>query len=726
VTDPAESAEPPGGRSPGDTPNRPEMEPVSEPDATPAGAFVWTDLDRRAVDTCRALAMDAVQRVGNGHPGTAMSLAPAAYLLFQRHLRHDPADPAWPGRDRFVLSMGHSSLTLYLQLYLSGYGLQLSDLEALRTWGSQTPGHPEWGHTPGVETTTGPLGQGVANGVGLAMAQRRVRGLLDPDAPAGESPFDWRVWVLASDGDLQEGVSAEACSLAGTQRLGTLCVIWDDNRISIEDDTQIAFTEDVCARYRAYGWQVLEVDLAPDGDVDVAALDQALSAAAAERLRPSFIRLRSQIAWPAPNAANTGASHGSALGADEVAATKRVLGVPDDQSFVVEQPVLDHARQVAERGRAAHDQWREAYRRWEQENPDAATLRERLVKGALPDDWRTALPTFQPAALVATRAASGKTLAALGALLPELWGGSADLAGSNNTTIAGEPSFLPPDRQTAQWSGHPFGRTLHFGVREHAMGAIANGIALEGHTRPYVGTFLVFSDYMRPAVRMAALMGLPVVYVWTHDSIGVGEDGPTHQPIEHLASLRAIPNLSVLRHADANETVAAWASSLEHRTGPVALALTRQNVPVLEGTAQRAEQGVPRGGYVLIDTDGEPDVLLVATGSELQLAVEAATQLADQGVDARVVSMPCLDWFAQQTSEYQDSVLPPHVRARVAVEAGSALSWWRWVGDHGRVIGIDHYGASADQATLFREFGFTAEAVAEAARSSLESVRSGS
>jgi transketolase len=705
------------------------MEPVSEPDATPAGtpgSFVWTDLDRRAVDICRALAMDAVQRVGNGHPGTAMSLAPAAYLIFQRHLRHDPTDAGWPGRDRFVLSMGHSSLTLYLQLFLSGYGLELQDLEALRTWGSQTPGHPEWGHTSGVETTTGPLGQGVANGVGLAMAQRRVRGLLDPETAPGQSPFDWRVWVLASDGDLQEGVSAEACSLAGTQRLGALTVIWDDNRISIEDDTQIAFTEDVCARYRAYGWQVLEVDLGADGDVDLITLDQALTDAAAERHRPTFIRLRTQIAWPAPNAANTGAAHGSALGADEVAATKRVLGLPDDQSFVVDPEVLAHARRVADRGRGLHAAWSATHRDWESSHPDRAALRDRLVKGALPNDWQSALPIFETGTSVATRSATGKTLAALGSLLPELWGGSADLAGSNNTTIPGEPSFLPPDRQTAQWSGHPYGRTLHFGVREHAMGAIANGIALEGLTRPYVGTFLVFSDYMRPAVRMAALMGLPTVYVWTHDSIGVGEDGPTHQPIEHLAALRAIPNLSVIRPADANETVAAWASTLEHRTGPVALALTRQNVPVLEGTAGLAAQGLPHGGYVLRDFAHEPSessVVLIATGSEVQLAVTAADSLAAEGVDARVVSMPCLDWFAQQSGEYRDSVLPPHVRARVAVEAGSALSWWRWVGDHGRVVGIDHYGASADQATLFREFGFTADAVATAAHASLNTVR---
>ncbi|MCZ3390064.1 MAG: transketolase [Actinomycetia bacterium] len=689
----------------------------------------WTDLDRRAVDTCRVLAMDSVERVSNGHPGTAMSLAPAAYLLFQRHLRHDPSDSRWGGRDRFILSMGHASLTLYIQLYLSGYGLELDDLKALRTWGSRTPGHPEWGHTAGIETTTGPLGQGLANGVGMALAQRRVRGLLDPDAVAGSSPFDWNVWVFVSDGDIQEGISAEASSLAGTQRLGQLSVIWDDNHISIEDDTQIAFTEDVCGRYRAYGWGVIEIDLAPDGDVDVVALDAALTQARADTDRPTFIRLRSQIAWPAPHAANTGAAHGTALGADEVAATKRVLGFADDATFSVAPEVLRHARRVGDRGRELHAQWREQYNAWAAAPPQRAALRERLEKGQLPDDWRVHLPTFEPGTAVATRSASGKTLAALADVLPELWGGSADLGGSNNTTMPGAPSALPVDRQTALWSGNPYGRTLHFGVREHAMGAIANGIVLEGHTRPYVGTFLVFSDYMRPSVRMAAIMGLSLVYVWSHDSIGVGEDGPTHQPIEHLAALRAIPKLSVVRPADANETVAAWATALENRSGPVALALTRQKVPVLAGTAERAPDGTARGGYVLADAapagpavQSLPDVLLIATGSEVQLAVTAAETLAAAGVAARVVSMPCMEWFDQQPLEYRESVLPPLVRARVAVEAGSPLSWWRMVGDNGRVIGIDHYGASADQATLFAEFGITADAVVSAAHESLAAV----
>ena len=688
----------------------------------PAEPLTWSPLDQRAVDMARGLVMDAVQKVGNGHPGTAMSLAPAAYLLFQQHLRHDPAAPDWAGRDRFVLSMGHSSLTLYLQLYLSGYGLALDDLEALRTWGSQTPGHPEWSHTAGVETTTGPLGQGLANGVGMAIAQRRVRGLLDPDAAAGTSPFDWDVWVFASDGDLQEGITSEASSLAGTQRLGALTVVWDDNHISIEDDTEIAFTEDVCARYRAYGWNVIEVDLAPDGDLDLPALHAAFSAARAERERPTFIRLRSQIAWPAPNASNTGKAHGSALGADEVAATKRVIGLPDDQTFWVDDEALRHAREVMNRGADEHRRWRASYDAWAAANPDRAALYERLQKGQLPDDWGVHLPTFDAGASIATRSASGKTLAALADVLPELWGGSADLAGSNNTAMPGEPSFLPSDRQTAEWQGNRYGRTLHFGIREHAMGAIANGIALEGHTRPYVGTFLVFSDYMRPAVRMASLMGLSPIYVWTHDSIGVGEDGPTHQPIEHLAALRVIPNLSVTRPGDANETVAAWAAALQHRGGPTALVLSRQNLPVLEGTADRAGEGVARGGYVLRDTDGDPDVVLIATGSELQLAVGASDELAAAGVAARVVSMPCQEWFESQPREYRDAVLPPHVAARVAVEAGVPLSWRPFVGDRGEVVGIDHYGASADQATLFAEFGFTVDAVVAAANRAMASV----
>jgi len=698
--------------------------PSDSADSAATGPFVWDDIDKRAVTTARGLAMDAVQKVGNGHPGTAMSMAPAAYLLFQRHLRHDPTDPAWIGRDRFVLSMGHSSLTLYLQLYYSGYGLSLDDLKALRTWGSQTPAHPEWGHTRGVETTTGPLGQGVANAVGMALAQRRVRGLLDPDAAPGTSPFDWTVWAMASDGDMQEGISGEASSLAGTQRLGNLILIWDDNRISIEDDTQIAFTENVADRYRAYDWYVQEVDLAPDGDLDLVALDTAMTNAKAETERPSFIRLRSQIAWPAPNASNTGAAHGSALGADEVAATKRVLGLDPEATFAIDEDVLAHTRMVADRGAELHAKWREAYAEWANRHPHGAVLQERLEKDQLPDGWTTQLPTFEVGKSVATRSASGAVLDAFSDALPELWGGSADLGGSNNTAMKGQPSAVPEDRQTSMWSGNPYGRTLHFGVREHAMGGIANGIVLEGHTRPYVATFLVFSDYMRASVRLAAIMGIPTIFVWTHDSIGVGEDGPTHQPIEHLAALRAIPNLSVVRPADANETVAAWVATMEHRTGPVALTLTRQGVPVLEETQRLAGSGVARGGYVLVEPEAGLDVVLMATGSEVQLAVAAASTLSQRGINARVVSMPCQEWFDQQPADYQESVLPRAVRARVAVEAASPLSWWRYVGDAGQVVGIDHYGASADAKTLFREFGFTADAVVDAAVKTISDTRS--
>ncbi len=689
--------------------------------STPAPSVVsslsWSPLDQRAVAAARGLAMDAVERVGNGHPGTALSLAPAAYLLFQRHLRHDPSDPTWLGRDRFVLSMGHSSLTLYLQLFLSGYGLQLSDLQALRTWGSQTPGHPEVGHTAGVETTTGPLGQGVANGVGLALAQRRVRGLLDPDAAPGASAWDWSVFVLASDGDLQEGVSAEASSLAGTQRLGHLTLVWDDNRISIEDATSIAFTEDVVARYAAYGWHVQEVELGADGDVDLVGLDAALTLARAETSRPSFIRLRSQIAFPAPHARNTGKAHGSALGAAEVSATKAALGLDPDATFAIAEDVLAHARtMVQDRARRLRRSWDPTFERWRDAHPDRAALEQRMRDHSLPLGWDADLPSYEAGSMVATRAASGETLASVSARLPELWGGSADLAGSNNTFIADAASALPEDRGSAMFPGNPYGRNLHFGIREHAMGSILNGIALEGHTRPYGGTFAVFSDYMRPAVRMAAIMGLPVTYVWTHDSIGVGEDGPTHQPVEHAMALRTIPGLTVVRPADANETVAAWRLALDQSSGPVGLLLTRQNVPVLPGTRQLAGSGVARGGYVLLDADaGQPDVIVIGTGSEVQLAVAARDVLQARGLATRVVSLPSWERFCAQDAAYRHSVLPPAVRARVAVEAGVSFGWRDLVGDHGRVVGLDHYGASADYATLFREFGITTEAVVEAA-----------
>jgi transketolase len=678
----------------------------------------WTDVDTRAVDTVRVLAADAVQHVGNGHPGTAMSLAPLAYTLFQRVLRHDPSDPAWTGRDRFVLSAGHSSLTLYLQLFLSGYGLELEDIEQLRTWGSKTPGHPEYGHTVGVEITTGPLGQGLASAVGMAMAARRERGLFDPDTPQGESPFDHYIYVIASDGDIQEGVTSEASSLAGTQELGNLVVIYDDNEISIEDDTKIALSENTAARYEAYGWHVQTVL----GGEDVAGILDALNAAKAETGRPSLIVLRTVIAYPAPNKMNTGPAHGSALGADEVAAVKEKLNFDPERSFVVEPEVLEHTRQVVVRGQAAHAQWQQGFDSWREENPTRAALFDRLINRELPAGWAEKLPTWQPDAKgIATRKASGEVLSAIGEELPELWGGSADLGESNLTTIKGADSFGPEKISTKVWTAHPYGRTLHFGVREHAMGAILNGIALHGPTRPYGGTFLIFSDYMRPAVRLAALMKTPATYVWTHDSVGLGEDGPTHQPVEHLAALRAIPGLDVVRPADGNETAAAWKALLEKGTRPTGLALTRQSVPVLEGTDGI---GVSRGGYVLSDTasevgNGMPDVLLIATGSEVQLAVAAQQILVAEGIGSRVVSMPCVEWFDEQEQSYRDQILPPAVKARVAVEAGIAMPWHRFVGDHGEVISLEHFGASADWQTLFREFGFTGEAVAAAARRSL-------
>jgi transketolase len=685
-------------------------------------ALDWTDLDRRAVDTVRVLAMDAVEKVGNGHPGTAMSLAPAAYLLFQRFLRHDPSDPRWLGRDRFVLSAGHSSLTLYIQLYLSGYPMTLDDLASLRTWGSITPGHPEVHHTPGVETTTGPLGQGVANAVGMAMASRRTRGLLDPDTAPGQSVFDHTIWSFASDGDLQEGVSSEASSLAGTQRLGNLVLLWDDNQISIEDDTSVAFSEHVQARYEAYGWRVQTVDWLggdrPDGPYheDVGALHAALEAARAETGRPSFIALRTIIGWPAPTKQNTGTAHGSALGADEVAATKRILGFDPDQSFQVADDIREHALEVRERGAALHKAWDERFAAWQVAQPERAALLARLSAGELPEGWIDVLPVFEPGKDVATRKASGDVLSALAPVLPELWGGSADLAGSNNTTPKDQLSFLPPDRSSKEFEGDWYGRVLHFGIREHAMGSILNGIALHGLTRPYGGTFLVFSDYMRPAVRLAAIMGLPVTYVWTHDSIGLGEDGPTHQPVEHLAALRAIPGLDVVRPADANETDDAR---------PAGICLTRQNVPTFpRGTDGFADAGgVARGGYVLVDANGVPDVVLVGTGSEVQLAVAAREMLAAEGVAARVVSMPCREWFALQDDGYRDSVLPPTVRARVSVEAAVAQGWRDIVGDAGRSVSLEHFGASADYKTVFSEFGITAEAVVAAAKESIEAAR---
>ncbi|WP_196775474.1 transketolase [Corynebacterium xerosis] len=678
----------------------------------------WTDLDTRAVDTVRVLAADAVQKCGSGHPGTAMSLAPLAYTLYQRVMRLDPQNPKWAGRDRFVLSCGHSSLTQYIQLYMAGFGLELDDIKSLRTWGSLTPGHPEYGHTDGVEITTGPLGQGLASAVGMAMAARRERGLFDPEAPAGQSPFDHFVYVIASDGDVQEGVTAEASSLAGTQQLGNLIVFWDDNGISIEDDTTIAFTENVADRYRAYGWQVIEVD----GGEDVAAIERAVAEAKADTGRPTFIRVRTVIAYPAPNAMNTGASHGAALGDEELALIKKELGFDPEQTFEVSDEVIAHTRAVAERSAEDKKAWGEAFDAWAEANPERKELFDRLAAGELPEGYADELPTWEPDAKgVATRKASEAALQALGKTLPELWGGSADLAGSNNTVIKGEPSFGPKEITTDTWTATPYGRNLHFGIREHAMGSILNGIALHGGTRPYGGTFLIFSDYMRPAVRLAALMDISPIYVWTHDSIGLGEDGPTHQPIEQLATLRAIPGMTTLRPADANETAAAWAAALEGPSGPKALALTRQNVPVLEGTKERAAEGVRRGAYVLADAEGgAPDVILMATGSEVQMAVEAAGVLAGEGIKARVVSAPSLDWFDQQDEEYRESVLPKSVRARVSVEAGIAMPWHKYLGDAGRAVSIEHFGASAPYQRLFEEFGMTTEAVVAAARESVE------
>jgi transketolase len=686
----------------------------------------WSDLDSRAVDTIRVLAADAVQNVGNGHPGTAMSLAPVAYLLFQKVMRHNPSDTKWPGRDRFVLSCGHTSLTLYIQLYLGGFGLELDDIKAYRFWGSRTPGHPEYAHTPGVEVTTGPLGQGVANAVGMAMSARRERGLLDPDASPGTSVFDHQIYCLASDGDIEEGVSSEASSLAATQRLGNLTLIYDSNQISIEDDTTIALVEDTTARYAAYGWHVQTVDWT-HGDThyreDVAALEDALAAAKAVSDRPSFICLRTIIGWPAPKLQNTGKAHGAALGEDEVAATKKVLGFEEEKTFVVADEVIAHTRKLVERGAQAEQEWQQDYDSWAAANPERKALHDRLIKNELSPGWEEVLPSWaaDPKG-IATRAASGKVLNAITPKMPELWGGSADLAESNNTTPEGEPSFIPTDRQTKLFPGNPYGRVLHFGVREHSMGAILNGIKLHGGLRPYGGTFLVFSDYMRPAVRLAALMKLPVIYVWTHDSIGLGEDGPTHQPIEHLAALRAIPGLDMVRPADANETAAAWAAILKNKDRPAGLALTRQAVPIFprgeDGFADTSE--VAKGGYILRDCNGTPDVILIGTGSEVQYVVEAQKLLADQGIEARVVSMPCREWFDEQDQGYKDSVIPPEIKARVSIEAGVGIGWRDLVGDAGRIISINHYGASAAAGVLFKEFGFTSETVVAAAQESLD------
>ena len=680
----------------------------------------WSEFDTRAVDTVRVLAADAVQKCGSGHPGTAMSLAPLAYTLYQRVISHDPADVHWAGRDRFVLSVGHSSLTQYIQLYLGGFGLEMDDLKQLRTWGSRTPGHPEVHHTDGVEITTGPLGQGLASSVGMAMAARKERGLFDPEAPAGESPFDHYVYTIASDGDLQEGVTAEASSLAGTQKLGNLIVFWDDNRISIEDDTNIAFNEDVVARYEAYGWHVQTVE---SGE-DVVAIEEAVKAAQAKTERPSFIRVKTVIGYPAPNKMNTGGVHGAALGDDEVAATKEVLGFDPERSFHIDDEVIAHTRKLRERGAEKHAAWQKKFDEWAAANPENKALFDRMQARELPQDFDAELPVWEPGESLATRKASEATIQALAASLPEMWGGSADLAGSNNTVIKGADSFGPAAITTDMWSAQPYGRNLHFGIREHAMSAIMNGIALHGNTRVYGGTFLIFSEYQYPAVRLGSLMSTDTYYVWTHDSIGLGEDGPTHQPVETLSALRAIPNLSVIRPADANETAQAWAAALEYKAAPKGLALSRQGLPVLEGTKEKAHDGVRRGAYVLVEESKEtPDVILLATGSEVQLAVAAAKELEAAGTATRVVSAPCLEWFDEQDDAYRESVLPSEVQARVSIEAGIAMPWHKYTGSFGRTISIEHYGASAPAGELFEKFGFTTAAVVEAAQESLAAVK---
>ncbi|WP_341578117.1 transketolase [Microbacterium schleiferi] len=678
--------------------------------------LTWEEIDRRAVDTARVLAADAVERVGNGHPGTAMSLAPVAYLLYQRIMRHDPADTEWMGRDRFILSAGHSSLTQYTQLYLGGFGLELADLEALRTWGSLTPGHPEFGHTKGVEITTGPLGTGIASAVGFAYASRYERGLFDPDAAAGTSPFDHFVYVIAGDGDLQEGVSSEASSLAGHQQLGNLVVIYDANRISIEGDTDVSFTEDVAARYRAYGWDVREVDWSSSGSYieDVPELFDAIEGAKSVTDKPSLIVLRTVIGWPAPNKRGTESAHGAALGPGEVAATKELLGFDPAAAFVVERPVIEHTRALSERAAEIRSAWQHGFDAWAAANPTRKELLDRLTAGELPEGITDALPVWEEGASVATRAASGKIINALAAELPELWGGSADLAGSNNTTIDGARSFLPAGTSTHDWTGDPYGRVLHFGIREFAMGTILNGIVLHGPTRPFGGTFLIFSDYMRAAVRLAALMRIPSIFVWTHDSVALGADGPTHQPIEQLSTLRAIPGLDVVRPADANETAWAWHTILTRRSTPAGLALSRQNLPVVT-TGEQTE----RGAYVLAEADGALQAILIATGSEVSLALEARAALQAEGIGVRVVSAPCLEWFEEQSDEYREQVLPAAVTARVSVEAGLALSWWRYLGSHGRAVSIEHFGASADGAELLERFGITVEAVLAATRATI-------
>lgn len=686
--------------------------------------LTWTDLDKKAVDTARVLAADAVEKVGNGHPGTAISLAPVAHLLFQKVMRHDPTNPEWVGRDRFILSVGHSSLTLYNQLYLGGFGLELDDIKALRTWGSLTPGHPEYGHTKGVEITTGPLGQGLASAVGFAYSARFERGLFDPDSKAGSSVFDHHIYCIAGDGDMQEGVTSEASSLAGHQKLGNLIVLYDSNQISIEDDVNIAFTENLEDRYKAYGWHVQTVDWKKTGQYieDVNELYQAIQEAKAVLDKPSLITIRTIIGWPSPGKQNTGKIHGSALGQEELIGLKQVLGFDPSKDFEVAPDVIEYTRSLAERSQPTISKWKSAFDAWATSNPAAKALFDRLQAGKSPAELIDVLPVFDHGADVSTRAASGKVLNAIGGVMPELWGGSADLAESNNTTIAGSKSFVPPVHSTHEWKGDNYGRVMHFGIREHAMGAILNGIALHGKTRSYGGTFLIFSDYMRPAVRLAALMKVPSIFVWTHDSVALGEDGPTHQPIEQLATLRAIPGLDIVRPADANEVSFAWKKILERRLGPAGIALTRQNIPVFNresadetGVIYAAANNTEKGAYILAEaSNSAPKVILIATGSEVQLAITARLELEKAGIATRVISAPCLEWFEEQSDAYRESVLPKSVKARVSVEAGLALGWAKYVGD-GRSVSIEHFGASADYKTLFSKFGMTTEAVVRAA-----------
>ncbi|MFM6979835.1 MAG: transketolase [Micrococcales bacterium] len=692
-------------------------------------AFQWTEIDQKAVDTCRVLAADAVEKVGNGHPGTAISMAPVSYLLFNKIMRHDPSNDRWLGRDRFILSIGHSSMTIYNQLFLHGYGLELDDIKALRTWGSATPGHPEYGHTKGVEITTGPLGQGLASATGFAYAARYERGLFDPEAPAGTSPFDHFVYVICGDGDMQEGVTSEAASLAGHQQLGNLVVIYDSNQISIEDDTNIAFTEDLSARYEAYGWHTQVVDWKKTGEYheDIEELYRAIEKAKSVTDKPSLITVRTIIGWPSPKKQNTGKIHGSALGAEELAGLKTALGFDPEKTFEVDPAVLQHTRN---NDRLAHEKqaWEASFDAWASENPERKKLLDRVVAGEVPTELEASLPKFEGGTEVSTRAASGKVINGIAAVMPELWGGSSDLAESNLTTINGAKSFVPAEWSTHEWTGDQYGRVLHFGIREHAMGSILNGIVLHGNTRAFGGTFLIFSDYMRPAVRLAALMKTPAIYVWTHDSVALGEDGPTHQPIEQLATLRAIPGLDIVRPGDANETAYAWKTMLERREGPAGIALTRQNIPVFKrgekdatGTVVADASNVAKGAYTLVDAaNGKPELILIATGSEVQLAVAAREQLESEGIATRVVSAPCLEWFDEQSAAYRDSVLPASVSARVSVEAGLALGWSKYTGAKGEHVSIEHFGASADYKTLFREFGMTVENVVAAARKSLK------